>query len=68
MALEKTIAAVANLKSAAAAMVAHCQDHSAEIAKLQQAAAAVEAADVSVASDIQAAADELNAAANPPVA
>lgn len=66
MALEKTVAAVANLKSAAATMLTHCQDHSTEIAQLKQAAADVDAADASVAADIQTVADELNAASNPP--
>ena len=60
MALEKTQAAVANLKAAASAMIAHCQDHVA-------AAAAVEAADAANAADIQAVADQLNGAAADPV-
>jgi hypothetical protein len=59
MALEKTAAAVANLKAAASAMIAHCQDHVNE-------AAAVDAADAANAADIQAVADQLNAAVNPP--
>jgi hypothetical protein len=58
MALDKTTAAVANLKAAATAILAHCQDHTAELA-------AVEAADSANAADIQTVADELNAAASP---
>lgn len=60
MALEKTTAAVANLKSAAAALISHCQDHTAEISQLQQQLAAVEAADASIAADIQATADQIS--------
>jgi hypothetical protein len=65
MALEKTQAAVANLKAAASAMIAHCQDHSAQIAQLQAEVDAANAADASVAADIQATADQINAAVEP---